>query len=168
MTTEKFVDYYPEFNAFLRSDDFTGVFKQLSGAASPMLLFKDRSTTSQQGIGNGFTAHLDAPAYDHIGEIEHVTANLAVDAATLENGYLEVMPKFHKMDNKSLRRGQIHLRWEATHGWVAVPLEPGDIMFFGSHLAYRSGLNNANKLRAMVYATYASEAEWQGSGREIL
>jgi ectoine hydroxylase-related dioxygenase (phytanoyl-CoA dioxygenase family) len=30
----------------------------------------------------------------------------------------------------------------------------GDILFFTSHLAHRSGLNNTSKPRAMVYATY--------------
>lgn len=34
MRTEKFVDYHPEFNAFLRGDGLTNVLKQLSGAAS--------------------------------------------------------------------------------------------------------------------------------------
>jgi 2-aminoethylphosphonate dioxygenase len=30
----------------------------------------------------------------------------------------------------------------------------GDILFFESHLAHRSGPNNTSKPRAMVYATY--------------
>jgi hypothetical protein len=35
----------------------------------------------------------------------------------------------------------------------------GDILFFGSHLAHRSGPNRTDKNRAMVYATYACEAD---------
>ena len=34
-----------------------------------------------------------------------------------------------------------------------------DILFFGSHLAHRSGLNRTPKPRAMVYATYAAAEE---------
>ncbi len=34
-----------------------------------------------------------------------------------------------------------------------------DILFFGSHLAHRSGPNKTPKPRAMVYATYAATAE---------
>ena len=75
--------------------------------------------------GNGFSAHLDAPAYNHISEIEHVTANLAVDSATLENGCLEVVPGSHNMDVAFLRGGQIHPDWETSHDWLTVPLEPG-------------------------------------------
>lgn len=54
-----------------------------------------------------------------------MTANLAVDSATIENGCLEVVPESHKMDAKFLKGGQIHPDWEAAHDWVAVPLEPG-------------------------------------------
>jgi 2-aminoethylphosphonate dioxygenase len=75
--------------------------------------------------GNEFAAHLDAPAYNHIGEIEHVTANFAVDSATVENGCLEVVPGSHRMNASFLKGGQIHPDWEATHDWVSVPLEPG-------------------------------------------
>ncbi|KUJ10171.1 PhyH-domain-containing protein [Mollisia scopiformis] len=156
MRTEKFVDYHPEFDSFLRGKALTGVLNQLSGA--PMLLFKDK-INYKSARGNGFAAHLDAPAYDHIGEIEHVTANLAVDTATIENGCLEVVPKSHKMDVTFLRGGQIHPEWEAAHEWIAVPMQPGDILFFGSHLAHRSGPNRTEKPRSMIYATYASEAD---------
>ncbi|MAD81836.1 MAG: hypothetical protein CL912_02635 [Deltaproteobacteria bacterium] len=75
--------------------------------------------------GNGFAAHLDAPAYDHIGEIEHLTANLAVDPATAENGCLQVVPGSHKMYVHFLTGGQIHPDWEHAHEWISVPLEPG-------------------------------------------
>jgi 2-aminoethylphosphonate dioxygenase len=61
----------------------------------------------------------------HTREIEHVTAKLAVDSATIENGCLEVVPESHKIDAKFLKAGQIHPDWEAAHDWVAVPLEPG-------------------------------------------
>lgn len=48
-----------------------------------MLFFKDK-VNYKLVYGNGFATHLDAPVYDHIGKIEHLTANIAVDAATLE------------------------------------------------------------------------------------
>jgi 2-aminoethylphosphonate dioxygenase len=59
-----------------------------------MLLFKDKINYKLPS-GNGFAAHLDAPAYDHIGKIEHLTANFAVDKATIENGCIEVVPGSH-------------------------------------------------------------------------
>lgn len=118
-----------------------------------MLLFKDKINYKLPG-GNGFHAHLDAPAYNHIGRIEHITANLAIDAATHENGCLQVVPGSHKMDVEFVDGGRISPAWEARHEWVSVPLEPGDVLFFGSHLAHRSEPNNTNKSRSSLYATF--------------
>jgi hypothetical protein len=55
-------------------------------------------------------------------------SDLAVDSATIENGCLELVPGSHKIDAKFLKGGQIHPDWEAAHGWVSVPREPG--MFY--------------------------------------
>jgi ectoine hydroxylase-related dioxygenase (phytanoyl-CoA dioxygenase family) len=58
-----------------------------------------------------------------------VTANLAVDLATVENGCLEVVPGSDRMDTSYLKGVQIHPDWEAAHDWVPVPLEPGMYRF---------------------------------------
>ena len=123
-----------------------------------MLLFKDK-INYKLPFGNGFEAHLDAPAYDHIGKIEHLTANLAVDKATSENGCLEVVPRSHKMDVPFSHGGHITPEWENSHEWLSVPLEPGDILLFGSHLAHRSGPNKSPRSRSMVYATYYGKSD---------
>lgn len=120
-----------------------------------MLLFKDK-INYKLARGNGFGAHLDAPAYDHIGKIDHLTANVAVDEATPENGCLEVVPGSHRM-NVELQPGKgghISEAWENSQAWVKVPLKPGDILIFGSHLAHRSGPNNTDESRRSIYATY--------------
>lgn len=118
-----------------------------------MLLFKDKINYKLPN-GNGFAAHLDAPAYDHIGQIEHLTANIAVDDATPENGCLEVVPGSHRMNVELSHGGHISQAWENSHDWVKVPLQSGDILLFGSHLAHRSAPNNTTKSRSSVYATY--------------
>jgi ectoine hydroxylase-related dioxygenase (phytanoyl-CoA dioxygenase family) len=56
-----------------------------------MLLFKEK-ISYKLANGGSFHAHLDAPAYEHVGKIDHLTAILAVDKATMENGCLEVVP----------------------------------------------------------------------------
>jgi ectoine hydroxylase-related dioxygenase (phytanoyl-CoA dioxygenase family) len=93
-----------------------------------MLLFKDKINYKGPN-GNGFLAHTDAPAYDHIGEINHITANICVDEATKANGYLEVVPGSHNMDIDFVDGGRIAPEWEAAHEWVPVPLQPGRIYF---------------------------------------
>jgi ectoine hydroxylase-related dioxygenase (phytanoyl-CoA dioxygenase family) len=123
-----------------------------------MLLFKDKINYKQPG-GNGFHAHLDAPAYDHISRIEHVTVNLAIDPATPENGCLEVVPGSHKMEVKFAHGGRIKPEWEHTHEWIPIPLEPGDMLIFGSHLAHRSAANKTDKSRSSLYATFHSRSD---------
>ena len=123
-----------------------------------MLLFKDKFNY-KQAHGNGFQAHLDAPAYDHIGRIEHVTANFAIDPTTPENGCLEVVPGSPKMDVPCIDGGRIDPAWENAEKWLPVPLEAGDVLIFGSHLAHRSEKNNTEKARASLYATFSRRSD---------
>jgi ectoine hydroxylase-related dioxygenase (phytanoyl-CoA dioxygenase family) len=126
-----------------------------------MLLFKDK-INYKQPQGNGFQAHLDAPAYDHIGRIEHMTANLAIDAATPENGCLEVVRGSHKMEVEFADGGRIKPEWEQAHQWTSIPLEMGDMLVFGSHLAHRSAENGTEKSRSSLYATFHSKSDGEG------
>ena len=130
-----------------------------------MLLFKDK-INYKLPFGNGFAAHLDAPAYDHIGQIEHLTANFSVDEATPENGYIEVVPGSHKMDVEFSHGGAISQAWQDSHEWTQVPLHPGDILLFGSHLAHRSGPNRTNSSRSMIYATYHGKNDGENLRQE--
>lgn len=155
MRTEAYVDYHEQFRELLCGEALRSVLAQITGDQT-MLLFKDKINYKLPG-GNGFAAHLDAPAYEHIDDIEHLTANIAVDAATLENGCLEVIRGSHKMEDITFSHGgQISKAWEDAHAadWISVPLQPGDILFFGSRLAHRSGPNRTDESRRSVYATY--------------
>jgi len=151
MRTENFADYHAGFSSLLNGVDLRGILGQVAG--DEMLLFKDKINYKLPG-GNGFGAHLDAPAYDHIGEIEHTTANLAVDPATIANGCVEVVPGSHLMKVDLAEGGRIDPAWEANHNWVPVELDSGDLLIFGSHLAHRSASNKTGKPRSSVYATY--------------
>jgi 2-aminoethylphosphonate dioxygenase len=106
-----------------------------------MQLFKDK-INYKAAKGNGFQPHLDAPAYDHIGEIEHVTANFAIDAATPENGCLEVVPGSHRMTDIELVDGG-----RISDAWT------------DAHLAHRSAPNRTAKPRASLYATFHGKSD---------
>ena len=123
-----------------------------------MLLFKDK-INYKLPHANGFEPHLDAPAYDHISKVEHVTANIAIDPATASNGCLEVVPGSHKMQVELAHGGRISDKWVEENEWLTVPLDIGDILIFGSHLAHRSGPNKSDKPRAMLYATYHAKSD---------
>lgn len=160
MRTENFADYHAHFSSLLHGPALAGLLAQLTG--EEMLLFKDKINYKLPG-GNGFQAHLDAPAYDHIGQIEHTTANIAVDAATIANGCVEVVPGSHLMDVELADGGRISQAWEDSHTWIPVELESGDLLIFGSHLAHRSASNRTSKARSSVYATYARACD----GRDL-
>ena len=128
-----------------------------------MLIFKDKINYKLPG-GGGFAPHQDAPAYNHISKVEHVTANIAIHEATSKNGCLEVIPGSHKMQIDLVPGGgQITQEWCDTHTWLPVPLGVGDVLIFGSHLAHRSGPNRSTSPRAMLYATYAGARD----GRDL-
>lgn len=152
MRTENFAPYHEGLGSLLFGDQIRNILAQVTG--ENMLLFKDKINYKLAG-GNGFGAHLDAPAYDHVGRIEHTTANIAVDAATIANGCVEVVPGSHLMDVKLSHGGAIDKEWESSHEWTPVELAPGDLLIFGSHLAHRSASNKTYKSRRSIYATYA-------------
>ncbi len=89
-----------------------------------MLLFKDKINYKLSGA-NGFAAHLDAPAYTHIGEIEHTNIMMAVDAQDTENGCVELVPGSHKIDVPLVNGGCIDPAWESGHEFIQIPLNAG-------------------------------------------
>jgi ectoine hydroxylase-related dioxygenase (phytanoyl-CoA dioxygenase family) len=170
MRTENFAPYHSGFASLLNGPGLNSILSQLSGEEERgVALFKDK-INYKLAAGNGFKAHLDAPAYSHITsettpekEIEHITANFAVDAATLSNGCIEVVPGSHLVDVPLIPGGgAIDPEWESQQTWVPVPLEPGDLLIFGSVLAHRSGENSTGGERKSVYATYYLRKEGEG------
>jgi 2-aminoethylphosphonate dioxygenase len=155
LRVEKFIDYHAKFNDLTRGEGFGSMLTQLTG--QKMHVFKDKINFKYVN-GNGFGAHTDAPAYTHVGDIRHLTINVAIDEATVENGCLEVVPGSHKMDVE-LEDNHISKKWENEHEWDLVPLEAGDLLFFGSYFAHRSGPNRSDKSRRAAYVTYHSSPE---------
>ncbi|KAH8898055.1 PhyH-domain-containing protein [Thozetella sp. PMI_491] len=151
MRTENFADYHDGYGRLLLGPDLRGLLGQLTG--DEMLLFKDK-INYKLPHANGFNPHIDAPAYDHIGSIEHTTANLAIDAAIPENGCLEIVPGSHHMDVKLAYGAHIADDWVQRQNWVQIPLAAGDLLIFGSHLAHRSAPYTTGDRRASLYATY--------------
>jgi ectoine hydroxylase-related dioxygenase (phytanoyl-CoA dioxygenase family) len=165
MKVEYYTDFHPGIQGLFRESPFLELLGQLSG--EPMCLFKDK-INYKAPKGNGFLAHLDYSSSDSAQKPEHLTALIAVDENSMENGALEVVPGSHKMkwefDEEWAKKcapnpcGILSKEWEAGHEWTPALLKPGDVLFFGSHLAHRSGNNNSNKSRCSVYATFCATA----------
>ena len=155
--TENFASHHAGFNSLLRGARILNILNRL--AAEPMLLFKEKINYKLSGSG-GFAPHIDSTAYTHIKNIKHLTILLAVDAANMRNGGLEVVRGSHRMDVPVNRTDNcIEPEWVADATWTPCELRAGDLLVFGSYLAHRSGANRSSEPRRAVYATYNREAE---------
>jgi hypothetical protein len=133
---------------------------KMQGAVSDLLgeeavLFKDKINFKLPG-GDGFKAHQDVQAgWDTYAKL-HVTALVTIDRCTKENGCLEIAPGFHD-------KGLIGEKWkpldEDALGYVSIPTEPGDAIFFDSYIPHRSGPNLTADSRRVLYVTYNRRSE---------
>jgi 2-aminoethylphosphonate dioxygenase len=124
----------------------------------PAVLFKDKINFKMAG-GDGFKPHQDQQAGWSTYAKLFVTALVAVDPATAQNGCLELAPGHH-------RRGLIGREWTpltdaemADMRFVACPAAPGDAVFFDSYVPHRSGPNLTGEPRRVLYVTYNRQSE---------
>jgi hypothetical protein len=118
----------------------------------PVTLFKEKVNFKMAG-GDGFTPHQDSQAgWDRYADF-FVSALVSVDAATVENGCLELCAGHHQ-------RG-LFKSWEplkeadmADMTFVPVPTEPGDVVFFDCFAPHRSAPNHTDRMRRIYYATF--------------
>ena len=89
----------------------------------------------------------------------HITALISVDLSTRENGCLELAAGFHE-------RGLIGKEWAPLSekqftqaNYIAVEAAPGDAIFFDSLTPHRSGSNNTDRPRRILYYTYNKASE---------
>lgn len=122
------------------------------------VLFKDKINFKLPG-GDGFKAHQDQQAGWSVFASYFITALVSIDAATDENGCLELAAGWHD-------RGLVGDEWvplgeQEIEGmnFVAYPTAPGDAMFFDSFAPHRSGPNLTKRSRRVLYVTYNRASE---------
>lgn len=152
---ENFCPYHTGFDRFIRDSALIRWTGALMGA--PVVLFKDKINFKMPG-GAGFKAHQDQQAGWTVYAPLFVTAMVTLDAATLENGCLEVSAGRH-------REGLIGEQWKPLEeqglNLQAIPTGPGDIIFFDSFVPHASKPNLTDSPRRILYITYnlASEGD---------
>lgn len=158
---ENFVPYHEGFSTLITARRMQQAVSELFG--EPAVLFKDKINFKLPG-GDGFKEHQDVQAgWDDYADI-HITAMIAVDETTPENGSLEMIAGMHK-------QGLLGSKWapltdEDTKDipYVAVHCQPGDAVFFDSFAPHRSHPNHTDKARRVLYITYNKSS--QGDSRE--
>jgi 2-aminoethylphosphonate dioxygenase len=152
---ENFCPYHAGFDRFIRDSALVRWTGALMGA--PVVLFKDKINFKMPG-GAGFKAHQDQQAGWTVYAPLFVTAMVTLDAATLENGCLEVSAGRH-------REGLIGEQWKPLEeqglNLQAIPTGPGDVIFFDSFVPHASKPNLTDSPRRILYITYnlASEGD---------
>jgi hypothetical protein len=145
---ENFCPYHAGFDRFIRDGALTRWTGALMGG--PVVLFKDKINFKMPG-GAGFKAHQDQQAGWTVYAPLFVTAMVTLDAATLENGCLEVAVGRH-------REGLIGEQWKPLEeqglSLEPVPTAPGDVIFFDSYVPHASKANLTDSPRRILYITY--------------
>ena len=145
---ENFCPYHAAFDDLVCRGSLSRWTAALMGG--PVVLFKDKINFKMPG-GPGFKAHQDQQAGWTRYAPLFVTALVTIDAATLENGCLEMVPGRH-------REGLIGEEWnpldETGLGLQPVPTLPGDVIFFDSFAPHASKPNFTDKPRRILYLTY--------------
>ncbi|KAJ1889928.1 hypothetical protein LPJ66_007768 [Kickxella alabastrina] len=161
--TENFTPYCPHIRHIVSGAQIAGILEQLTG--EPYILFKEKINAKLAG-GQGFKPHQDAPAFTHLGQVNHITVLFTIDGSYKENGCLHVVPESHA-DHTIIPHhpdGSIIEEWCCDKNWIPVECNSGDILIFGSYLAHKSGANESDVSRANLYMTYNPLSE--GDKRE--
>jgi 2-aminoethylphosphonate dioxygenase len=167
----------PQIRVIQRIEDFCRYDAQLSSWVSggrlqsaverlfdaPAVLFKDKINFKMAG-GAGFEPHQDqAAGWSRYAPI-FITAMITLDAATLENGCLEIGSgsrlqqlmgaEWQPLDAEALKHAKLK----------PVPTAPGDAVFFDSYVPHASKPNLTHTGRRVLYLTYNRAAD--GDQRE--
>lgn len=148
---ENFIPFHEGFRQLITKRRMSRLVSELFGTEA--VLFKDKINFKLPG-GDGFKEHQDVQAgWDTYAPL-HITAMIAIDETTQENGSLEMLPGMHN-------KGVLGEMWapltddDTGHRpYKAVHCQPGDAVFFDSYSPHRSRRNYSSKPRRVLYVTY--------------
>jgi hypothetical protein len=158
---ENFCPFHRGFDELLGTGFFLDAATALFG--EPAAMFKDKINLKMPG-GDGFKPHQDQQAGWTRYASLFITALVAIDDATPENGCLEIAAGQH-------RRGLLAPEWRPLEpadmtGFTLEPLptRAGDVVFFDSYVPHGSLPNLTDHQRRVLYVTYNRLSE--GDHRE--
>ena len=147
---EDFCPVHPDFDALVHGR-LAEATAELLGA--PVVLFKDKINFKEPG-GAGFEPHQDQQAGWSAYAPLFVTALVAIDRATLQNGCLEMAdtPRITRLIGAEW--APLSAERMAGLPLVSIPNEPGDVLFFDSYAPHASKPNLTDQARRLLYLTY--------------
>jgi ectoine hydroxylase-related dioxygenase (phytanoyl-CoA dioxygenase family) len=142
----------PTLNKILRSEAMLDLVAELM--APDISLYHSKLLPKEAGLGAAVPWHQDYAYWKNPENFPlMINCQMAIDAATIENGCLEFIPGSHKWGLQEHERhqeafgvflpGRYYKRPEA----VVVEMEPGDGVFFTSLIIHGSAPNKSDKSR---------------------
>lgn len=153
---EYFCDFHAGFDRVLRAGPLLDSVAELFGEEA--VLFKEKINLKLSG-GGGFEPHQDQQAgWSRFASI-FITALVAIDNSTEENGCLALAAGQH-------RRGLLGPEWQPLQpqNLAGVEFRPvaaaaGDVIFFDSFVPHGSPPNVSDRPRRVLYVTYSRASE---------
>ncbi len=145
---------------------------QLLGGTA--VLFKEKINIKQANGGRGYWAHYDGPSAASLGLAQtFITAQVAVDFQTVENGCLEVcLPRAAWPADRSMGRagqdrdpdgggrvGAIPAATVARLAWTPIECAPGDLLLFDHWTPHKSACNTSPAQRRTMYLLFNPVSE---------
>lgn len=153
---ENFAPFDPGLRELLESEPLLGSVSTLLGERA--LLFKDKINFKLPGAG-GFEPHQDAQAGWNTYASLFVTAAVALDDTTVENGCLELAHWKHRLELIGELWAPLREEDLREVEFVPYPMRAGDAAFFDSFLPHRSAPNATSAPRRVLYVTYNRASE---------
>lgn len=140
----------------------------------PYVLFKDKLNFKWPG-GGAFDPHQDFPAFQPFGPEMFVTAMVSIDKATTQNGCLYMAKDWKKSFKKDTtinhtklengtailpyvlggeKHGSIQPQYAEQIQWLALHVEPGDLVIFDAFVPHYSEMNQSNTSRRAMFFTF--------------
>ena len=123
-------------------------------------LFKDKLIFKPSGA-LGYALHQDYISWPTFPK-SFVTAIVAIDASSSDNGATEVFPGYHKRGCLTPEDGMYHelplAAIDVTKG-VTLDLAPGDVAVFSGYTPHRSEPNKSSQSRRLLYLSYNADSD---------
>jgi ectoine hydroxylase-related dioxygenase (phytanoyl-CoA dioxygenase family) len=153
---ENFCPFHPAYDRFVTQGRLGECVDALFGERA--VLFKDKINLKLAG-GDGFKPHQDQQAGWSRYASLFITALVAIDDATLDNGCLHVAagPRLDRLigpEWRPLEPGEMEGRT-----MTPIPTLAGDALFFDSYVAHASEPNFSQAPRRVLYVTYNRASE---------
>jgi len=126
----------------------------------PAHLFKDKLIFKPPGA-KGYAMHQDYISWPSFPE-SFLTIMVAIDPADAAAGATEVFPGYHKEGCLTPRDGMYHSLSEDQidlSTGVVLDLQPGDVGVFSGFTPHRSGPNQSDHSRRVLYLSYNADSD---------